>query len=117
MAFSERLALWARCPAKSSVQSWVGGLESCLLQISRPLGQQRPVLWSEAGVPLRLGDSRGQDDHVARFLHRHLVVFGLLSSPVNLTVRQRVSAQVVRRERKMPSPRSSIVEDGHHGTA
>ena len=85
MALADRLTLWARWPAKSSVQSWFSGVEALLLQEAGPLlGAASSA--GEVGVALHLGQRGEQDQHVAGFLDRHLVLLGLLAAAVDLAV-------------------------------
>ena len=112
---SERLALCARCPAKSSVQSWSPGSNP---KRSRYSAHRRPPLLGETGVPLLLRERRERDEHVAAFLDRHpvRVRIGLTrlcvgSHRIDLPGGERILPQVVRRVVVGPPLRRRVLED------
>ncbi len=111
MALSERLVLRARWPGEVVGAELVLGIHALLAEVLGPLGEQRPVLLGEVGVPFGLGDGGGQDDHVAALLHRHLVLLGPLAAAVDLAVGQRILADVVRREGQAPARQAGVLED------
>ena len=112
MALIERFALCARCPAKSSVESWFSGIEALLVQVLGPLGQLRPVARGVIGVAFHARQRRQQDQHIAALFHRHLVLFGALAAAIDLAVGLRIRAQIVRREGEAPAIHARVI---HHG--
>ena len=110
MALSERLALWARWPAKSSVQSWFSGSRPCSSRYSAHL-ERRPVPVRERRAAVDLREAGHAQQHVAALLDRHLALLGLLAAAVDLTVGERVRAEVVRREREFPGRRGGERQD------
>ena len=111
MALIERFALCARCPAKSSVESWFSGIETLFAQVLGPFGHLRPVARGVIGVALHARQRRQHDQHIAALFHRHLVLFGALAAAVDLPVGLRIRAQIVRRERKAPAIHARVI---HH---
>ena len=114
MALIERLALRARCPAKSSVQSWLAG--------SKPWSSQYLAHWVSWGQYLAAksaffsicGDGGDHDQHVAALLDGHLVLLGSLAAAVDLSGRGGIRTQVVRGEGKFPPRRGRVIENGHN---
>src|ERR1035441_1829673 len=122
----ERLALWARWPMKSSVQSWFSGsrpycskyfahevigaelvlrVQAVLLQILCPLGQLRPPRRNELRIAFGLRDGVTKQKHVAAFLHRHSF------AAVVTTGDERIRAQIVRRIRELPVGGGGVHQD------
>ena len=111
MALMDRLALCARWPAKSSVESWLAG--------SRPFSRRYSAhcvncgqYWrTKSQLPSFAAHGVGKDQQVAALFHRHLVVFGLLAAAVDLPVGQRIGAQIVRRKGQLPARQRGVL---HH---
>ena len=113
MAFAERLTLCARWPAKSSVQSWFSGSKPSCLRYFGPLLELRPIVAGEIGVAFDLGDRGHQDQQVAAFLDRHLVLLGALAAAIDLAVGLGIGAEIVRRERKLPAIAGRVIHERH----
>src|SRR6185437_6785723 len=79
------------------------GVEAVCLKVLGPLRELRPETFRESGVAFGSGDGIGQNEEVAALLDGHLVLFGLLSAAVFLTIGQRVLAEIVRGEGKLPA--------------
>ena len=113
MALALRLTLWARWPAKSSVQSWFSGIEALFLEILGPLFELRPVEAGEVGVAFHLRDGADQEQQVAALLDGHLVVLAALAAAIDLAVGVRIGAEVVRREGELPALARGVVHERH----
>src|SRR5260370_290569 len=73
--------------------------------------------------PLANGQTYGgaeqseRNQHVAAFLHPHLISLALLGAAVCLAIRQRVSAQIVRSVGPWPAAHQCILQDRFHRRA
>ena len=85
----------------------VGWVETLLQQVIRPGGQHFPMLGRIVGVALHHGDRRGQHQHVATLLHRHITIVGL-------AVRDRIGAHVMCWEGLLPQTALREAEDWVH---
>ena len=87
------------------------GIEALARQVVGPLGQncgQYSLAKSALPSPCHGGD---EDEQVAAFLDRHLVVLGALAAAVDLAVGEWVGAEVVRGEGPLPARQGGVVED------
>ncbi len=84
----------------------VFGIETFFLQILRPACELRPEALSELRGVLGLRDSVDEDEQIAALFNRHLIFFSFFAAAVDLSVGERVLAEVVRREGKTPAGQS-----------
>jgi len=89
------------------------GIEALRQEVLRPLLQHRPVAVDHSRVAPRLRQGREEDEHVARLLHRHLVLLARRPAPVHLTVREGVLPYVVGREGEGPEIRGRVLQHRH----
>jgi hypothetical protein len=68
-------------------------------------------MFAEFGVAFRFSERGQQDQHIAAFFNGHLVVFSLFASAIDLPIRQRIGAEIMRRERKSPAWRFGVIEN------
>ena len=106
----ERLALCARWPAKSSVESWFSGSSPFSFRYSAHLVSSGQYFSAKAALPSTSRQRGQQDEHVAALFHRHLVLLGALAAAVDLAVGQRIRAQIVRREGPRPAGHACVFE-------
>ena len=78
-------------------------IEALAFQVGGPLGKNRPIVRGIRGVSLSRGNAGHHQDHVAALFDGHLVFLGLLTAAIDLPVRERVRAQIVRREIERPA--------------
>jgi hypothetical protein len=65
--------------------------------------------WNAASI-VDLRQRRDEQDHVPGLLDGHLVLDCLLSPAVDLSVRVRIRAEIVRSERELPRARRRVLE-------
>ena len=89
------------------------GVKAFRLEIFSPLFELLPVESCEVRVAFHLRDGAEQQQQIAALLDRHLVLLGAFAAAINLAVRLGISAEVMRRERELPTFACRIVHEGH----
>ena len=113
MALALRLTLCARCPAKSSVQSWFSGSKPLSFRYAAHRSscfQYRPA---KSALPLHLRDGGQQDQQISALFHRHLVLFRPFAAPIDLAIGVRICAEIVGSERECPALGRRVVHERH----
>ena len=83
------------------------------LEILYPALELLPVKPGEIGVAFHLRDGAEQQQQIATLLDRHLVFLGAFATAINLAVCLGISAEVMRRERELPTFACRIVHEWH----
>ena len=86
-------------------------IKSFVFQISRPLGELRPVEPSEIRMAFHLCHRGKQDEHVARFLNGHLIFLRALATAIHLAVGMRIGAEVMRGKGEFPPLRGRVIHE------
>ena len=85
-------------------------VKAFLFQIIRPFCQFRPILLSKRRIPLDVRQGSQQNQHIAAFFHRHLIFFRRLAPAVNLAVRLRIRAEIVRGKGPLPTSHAGVIK-------
>ncbi len=102
--FDGEVGIMGKVTGKVVGAKLVVGIEPFLHQVIGPGGQYLPVTGRIIGVSFHGGDSTGHDQHITRFLHRHIAAIGL-------SIGQGIGTHIMRRKRLGPFTALAVVED------
>ena len=107
--FDRQVGVVCKVSGKVVCTKLIFRIEPILSQIIGPGCQYIPVFLRIVGISFDNGDGCTQDQHISRFLDRHI-------STVCLAVSQRISTYIMCSERLIPFSAFAIIEDVVHQT-
>ena len=94
------------------MESWFSGSRPFSREVLGPPGELGPAPAGEVPIAEFLLHGGDEDEKVAAFFDGHLVFFGALAAAVDLTIGERVGAEVVGGEGPLPAREGGVFEDG-----
>ena len=112
--FDRKIRVVRQMPREIVRAQLIFRIESLRTKIVRPLRQQRPVVSRKIRVAFGSRNRQRENQHVARFFHGHLIFFCALAASVHLSIRERISSQVVRGKWPAPAWQRSVIQNRLH---
>src|SRR4051794_31878731 len=85
------------------------GIEPLVFKIVRPFAKGGPTFGAEISISFNLRQRGQHDQHVTGLFDWHLIALGAFAAAIDLAVSQRISAEIVRREGKLPARRGGVI--------
>ena len=86
-------------------------IDPFFLKVAGPLFQCLPIQACEVRITFHLSDGSHENQEVAAFLDRHLIIDSALAIAINLAVGLGIGAEIVRGERELPALTCRVVHE------